>query len=99
MYVSSVAKYSTRLWYPESWGGEEGIKYLNGEFNSLQFRGINWGKVVLSDALGIVSGATTAVVAGGGTAALPLCGGIPCASVLGLISGATGSAYSILGQI
>lgn len=76
--ATSVARYSAKFWYPESLGGEGGMKYLSN--NTLQSRGFNWGALITVDAVGVVAGAAGALIGTGGAAALPLCGGVPCAS-------------------
>ena len=87
--AASIAKSSMQLWYPQEKGGEGGLSYLP-HSEIAQLRGINWGKIILSDYVGIVTGATAAVVATGGAAAIPnpALGGLPPASVIGLIEGA-----------
>ncbi len=97
--ATSVAKYSANFWYPESIGGEGGMKYFSKTIksdNTLYARGFSWGKLITVDAVGIVAGAAAALVSTGGAAAAPACGGIPCAGVVGLINGAFDSAgYAI----
>jgi hypothetical protein len=60
----------------------------------------NWGKVILADAIGCASAATTSVLASGGTSAIPnpLLGGIPTAGAIGAVAGVAASANNALGQ-
>lgn len=53
----------------------------------------SWKSIILSDAIGILGGAIASVVDSGGASALPnpLLGGVPTASVVGLVVGATAS--------
>ncbi|MBL0111897.1 MAG: hypothetical protein IPP42_14095 [Saprospiraceae bacterium] len=91
----SVAKSSAQYWLPTSLGGEN--KYhLNKKFDfnqvgdQLEMRSFSWGKLIGSDIAGMVEGATIAVASTGGAAALPnpVFGGVPTASVVGVITGA-----------
>lgn len=95
---TSVAKYSTQFWYPESRGGEYGIKYLGRK--NLELRKINWGKVILSDAAGVVVAAAGSVATSGGLTALPnpVLGGLPTASLWGVFGGASASIQSGINQ-
>ncbi|MCB9080985.1 MAG: hypothetical protein H6555_04660 [Lewinellaceae bacterium] len=102
LYASaSVAKYSTRFWYPKSRGGESGMDYLPENLRNGSLRGILWGKVILSDAVGTVAGAVGALATSGGAAAIPnpLTGGIPPAGIAGLIGGAASSISTIIGEL
>lgn len=88
--ASSTVKYSTKLSFPGD----------TGESNIQKRRRIKWGKVILADAVGLVGGALSSMVATGGASALPnpALGGMPTASAAGLVSAATNSTASAVGQ-
>lgn len=87
--ASTPVKYSTTLSFPGGTGS--GISYR---------KRWNWGKIVLADALGVVSGAVSSVISSGGASALPnpALGGLPTAGAVGLVSGASASGGSAIGQ-
>ena len=102
-----VALSSIDFWSDSSIGGENMIRYFKTRIDQIcppiinnRWGGIKWGKVFLSDAAGIIGGATRAVVASGGAAALPnpAFGGIPSAGIAGLVGGATSSCVSVINQ-
>lgn len=95
---------STELWSPREFGGEGLRDDLLKAYGIAQPRGRfrDWlmskaaGKAVLSDATGMIAGAGGALASSGGAAALPLCGGIPCAGVAGVILGVGASVTSVI---
>lgn len=95
--ATSIGMYSSKLWYPESLGGEEYFKeiILSNRLNT-SLRGINWGKLAGHDVIGAVAGAAGALIASGGAAAVPnpLLGGMPTAGAYALVSGGFASAHS-----
>jgi len=98
--TSTVARYSAKFWLPTEQGGEGGIRYLNSN-NGTPNEEIHariWGRVIMVDALGVLSGAGAAVINSGGAAAIPnpAFGGLPTASVVGLWVGALASAAAAL---
>lgn len=102
-----VAFSSIDFWSDSSVGGSNKLNYFRNRIDQIcppiinkRWGGIKWGKVFLSDATGIIGGATRAIVASGGAAALPnpAFGGIPSAGIAGLVGGATSSCVSVINQ-
>jgi hypothetical protein len=99
--TTSVFRYSTKLWYPESMGGEDGLKYLKvaklGE--SVQSR-TTWWKIITADGVGMVGGALNSLISTGGASAIPnpLLGGVPTAGAVAVIGGAVASGNMAIGQ-
>ncbi|MBL7829826.1 MAG: hypothetical protein JNK41_02270, partial [Saprospiraceae bacterium] len=102
-----VALSSIDFWSDSSVGGANKLNYFRNRIDQIcppiinnRWGGIKWGKVFLSDATGIIGGATRAIVASGGAAALPnpAFGGIPSAGIAGLVGGATSSCVSVINQ-
>lgn len=89
-----VAMSSLEFWYPRSNGGLGKLANFR-KTPSIAKAWPGWGRVILADAIGTLSVAVTSVIQSGGTSALPnpALGGLPTASALGLVGGATASAY------
>lgn len=92
-----VSIYSTELWLDSELGGLNKYSYFQNILvsmcdDSLQSRW-TWGGIIGADATGIVTGAVNAVISSGGAAAVPnpALGGLPTASVIGLVTGAGAS--------
>lgn len=94
----SVIKYSSKLWMTSEQGGENGLSLIkfslgsDSSGDSLLRRAPGW-KIFMIDAVGCVGSAASSVAATGGASAVPnpLFGGLPTASVVGVIMGATAS--------
>jgi hypothetical protein len=86
--TASVARYSAKFWLPEEFGGENGLQYIRQDLPS-GITKFSWGGFILSDAVGVLVGAGDALATSGGAAALPCpaTGGLPKASVAGLVVG------------
>ena len=101
-----VGYHSCELWMPINLGGMGYFKLLK----EINFRNCNATKVYsrtwfcetfLTDMVGTVAGATSAVVATGGAAAIPnpAFGGMPTAGVIGVIQGVAASTIHIIGNL
>lgn len=93
----SVIKHSSKLWKTTEQGGENGLSLIqfssdNGKSGDSHLRVPGW-RIFMADAVGTVQGAVGAVEATSGAAAAPnpLFGGLPTASVVGVISGVCSS--------
>jgi hypothetical protein len=93
----SVIKYSSKLWMTTEQGGENGLSLIkfssdNGKSGDSLLRVPGW-KIFLADAAGCVAGAAGSVAATGGASAIPnpALGGLPTASLVGVIAGAGAS--------
>jgi len=103
---TSVARHSAKLWYPEELGGEYGIQYFDDEgyvptHPIIEERnGINWGSVIISDAIGGIGGALTSLINTGGATAIPnpLLGGVPTAGAVAVAAGVTASVSTGVNQ-
>ncbi|MBK8502553.1 MAG: hypothetical protein IPL46_10245 [Saprospiraceae bacterium] len=91
--TTNVLMASANLWLPFEQGGEGLYEQLNRKKPNFSARYLGLYGILLADAVGVVGGAAGSVAASGGAAALPnpLLGGLPTASLVGVISGATAS--------
>ena len=97
---TDVLMSSNYLWTSEELGGlgyySKFSSALNNNCNNLKVSSRFFGKWILADAIGTVAGTAAALVTTGGWASLPLCGGIPCAGVAGVIRGAGSSVVAAI---
>jgi len=93
---TDVLMSSNYLWTSEALGGlgyySKLSSVLNNNCNNPRVNSRFFGKWILVDAVATLAATAAAIAASGGVGVLPLCGGIPCAGVAGVISGATASA-------
>jgi hypothetical protein len=91
--MKNVLVSSAELWLPKEKGGEGYYEKLNGKKYNVNARGLGIFGIFVADAVGIVGGAAGSVAASGGASAIPnpLLGGLPTASLVGVIVGATSS--------
>lgn len=102
--MTDVAMASTEFWSDHKSGGLNkfnsfaGIRSQLCSTNNTQPRAWPWSRIILADAAGLVAGAASAVAASGGAAAIPnpALGGLPTASLVGLIQGAGQSATAAI---
>lgn len=101
-----VAYSSSIFWMPVDLGGENKYHNLNNWYNSncddLQLSAIlrfDWGKLISIDAVSLLTAAAGSVIHSGGATALPnpAFGGLPTASVYGLVIGAGSSCIYAIG--
>jgi hypothetical protein len=101
---SDVLSSSIEFWLPTSQGGLNNLENLTVKMQKdCQGNGSRWCGwcVVLADAAGVVAGAGASLAATGGAAAIPnpALGGLPTASVVGVVVGLGASAQRAIGQI
>lgn len=109
MYFGSmvdVALHSVAFWSPSSNGGNNGYYNFSNSTallcagmanDQVGFR-IDWGKVFSADAVGVIAGATRAVLSNPALAVPnPALGGIPTAGVVGVVSGVASSVIAGIG--
>ena len=91
---------SNYLWTSEELGGlgyySKVSSVLNNNCNNLKVSSGFFGKWILVDAVATVGATAAAIAASGGVGVLPLCGGIPCAGVAGVIRGAGSSVVAAI---